>query len=414
MLLALLAAAPASTKIAGAAWLFIVLTGLWAALRIPAECSWSQPLVQSSRYWLLVCSVAMALQGVATIYWGESLGERHAEIRLLLAAGASLVLARKLRLLAQQKIWLTHSLALACCVALAVTFLNGRMTPSNAIPWAAGVSLLVCVLIPLVTQPSVAHWQRAVWGLAVLAGMGGVLLSLSRGSYGLAIWVVGVVVVAAAKSILQYRNDRKSGRSKSHVTTRWLAGMAALFSLAVTLLISFPQNYQVAAGRVQLAWSEAEMASKSNMSKQEAFNTSVGVRFYMWHMGLKEIVSAPLLGHGSKERKAWLERLGETGDLEAIKGLTHLHSDPLTTWFDHGLLGLSSYLVLGFGLAWLALRRKCCNPSQRLALLGILWMHISSGLTNMNFGHNFYGVMLSLSLSLTWILSSGEPKQKIK
>lgn len=412
MLLALLAAAPASTKIAGAAWLYIVLTGLWAALFIPAESSWSQPLVQSSRFWLLVCSVAMALQAVATLYWGESWGERHVEIRLLLAAGASLILARKLRLLAQQKIWLTHSLALACCVALAVTFLNSRMTPSNAIPWAAGVSLLVCVLIPLVTQPSVAHWQRAVWGLAVLAGTGGVLLSLSRGSYGLVLWVLSAAVVAAAKSILRYRNDRKNGRLTSQVTARWLAGMTVLFGLAVTLLISFPQNYQVAADRVQMAWSEAEIANKSNISKQEAFNTSVGVRIYMWRMSLKEIASAPLLGHGSKERIAWLERLGTTSDLNAIKGLSHLHSDSLTTWFDHGLLGLSSYLMLGFGLAWLVLRRKCSSPSLRLTLLGILWMHISSGLTNMNFGHNFYGVMLALSLSLTWILASGEPSKK--
>jgi hypothetical protein len=38
-------------------------------------------------------------------------------------------------------------------------------------------------------------------------------------------------------------------------------------------------------------------------------------------------------------------------------------------------------------------------------------MHLSSGLTNTNFGHNYYGVMLALSLALAWMLSTDETKE---
>jgi O-antigen ligase len=128
-------------------------------------------------------------------------------------------------------------------------------------------------------------------------------------------------------------------------------------------------------------------------------------------MALKEIGEAPLLGHGSKARIAWIHRLGEFSGSDGIKSLDHLHSDLLTTVFDHGLLGLLSYLSLGVALAWIALRRKLYNTGLRWSVAGVLWMHLSSGLTNTNFGHNYYGVMLALSLALAWILATDETKE---
>ena len=409
LLLALLVAAPASTKVAGAAWLLVVLTGLWACLRLPVARSLTHPLVQSSRLWFFACLVAMALQAAATLYWADPWGDRHVEIRLLLAAGATLALMRRLRLLPHQKRWLIHCLALACCVALGVTVIHGRMTPTNAIPWAAGVSFLVCVLMPYVLlQPQTARWQRTAWACGVLAGMAAVLLSLSRGSYGLVLWVLCVAGVAIVQHLLRQRHAQRSGYSIKKNSAFWLAGTAALLALATVLLLGFPHDDQAPAGRVQDAWSEMEESSRAELPQAQVINTSVGARLHMWRMALKEVAKAPWLGHGRKARIAWIRQLGETDGSDTIKTLTHLHSDPLTSLFDHGFLGLSSYLVLGAGLAWLATRRQCCNAGLRWSLGGILWMHLTSGLTNMNLGHNYYGVMLALSLSVAWLLSSDD------
>lgn len=401
-LLALLVAAPASTKVAGAAWLLVVLAGLWAALCAPVVRPPGHPLVRSSRLWLLACLAALALQVIATWYWADPWGDRHVEIRLLLGACATVSLMRRLRLLPQQKIWLTHALALACWVALGITYWNGRMTPSNPISWAAGVSFFVCLLLPLAVQPRITRWHRAVWGLAVLAGVTAVLLSLSRGSYGLVFWVMGVAGAAAFQQLRQGHTQGVGARS----AMAWLGSIAGALALLAVLLLGVPRNYEATAGRVQEAWSDIKGINTPGLPQAQVINTSVGARLHMWRMAVKEIAENPLLGHGRKQRIAWIHQLGEAEGSDMIKALNHLHSDPLTTLFDHGLFGLTSYLSLAFGLAWLAFRRAYCSTMLRWALAGVLWMHLTSGLTNMNFGHNYYGVMLALSLLLAWMLAA--------
>jgi O-antigen ligase len=409
-MLALVVAAPASTKVAGAAWLLVVLAGLWATLRIPVAHPPGHPLVQSSRLWLIACLVAILLQAFATWYWVDPWGDLHVEIRLLLGAGATFSLVRRLRFLTHQKIWLIYALSVACWIALGVTYLNGRATPSNPIPWAAGVSFLVCLLLPWVLQPQVLRWQRIAWGVSVMAGMSAVLLSLSRGSYGLMLWILGVAGVAAVQKLRKCSCDKDGDGLRSAVP--WLVGVAVAFTLLAVLLVSFPHSYEASAGRVQEAWHEIEGMNKPELPQVQAINTSVGARLHMWRMAVDEIGEAPFLGHGRKARIEWIHQLGQTDGSAVIKTLEHLHSDPLTILFDHGLLGFTSYLILGIGLAWIGLGRHQNNKSLRLTLAGILWMHLTSGLTNTNFGHNYYGVMLALSLSLAWLLSASETTER--
>ena len=204
-LMAMLIAAPASTKVAGAAWLLVVLVGLWAALCLPVVLPLRHPLVQPSLLWLAACCLALSLQAVATYYWTDPWGDRHVEIRVLLGAAATFALVRRLRMSPQQKTWLTHSLALACWVALSVSYVHGRATPSNPIPWAAGVSFLVCLLLPLSVKSRGTRWQRLAWSFSVLAGLVAVLLSQSRGSYGLVLWVVLFAGISVVQQVLQCR-----------------------------------------------------------------------------------------------------------------------------------------------------------------------------------------------------------------
>lgn len=407
-LLVMLVAAPASTKVAGAAWLLIVLAGLWVALRLPVARPLSHAVVQASRLWLNACLLVLVLQGIATVYWADPWGDRHVEIRLLLGAAASYALVRRLCLLPQQKIWLTYALALACWVILGLSYRYGRGTPANAIPWAAGVSLLVCVLLPQLFRSEITPWQRVFWGGSVLAGVAGVLLSQSRGSYGLVPWVIGLGGIIGLQHFLN--RAKKNSRSAARTVGKGLLGVGVAGVLLALLILSFPRIYVEPVARVQDGWSQIKRLNQASQPHEQvlAINTSVGARLYMWRMAVKEVGQAPLFGHGRKARIAWIHQLGETAGSDTIKSLAHLHSDPLTTLFEHGLFGLVSYLTLGVGLAWLALRCKKRDTALRWSLAGVLWMHLSSGLTNMNFGHNYYGAMLALSVALVWILSTDE------
>lgn len=405
----LLIAAPASTKIAGAAWLLVVLTGLWAALRLPIALPLRGNLVQSSLFWLAACLVALVLQAAATYYWNDPWGDRHVEIRLFLGAAATLALVRRLRLSSRQKAWLTRSLAFACWVALSVSYQFGRGTPSNAIPWAAGISFFICILLPLAVQSSATRWERGAWCASILAGVAAVLLSQSRGSYGLVIWVIAFAGIGAVQYFLQRRKAFCQWGGKGAALR--LGGTAAALTLLALVLISVPRIHEEPLARVTEAWRDIQAMSAPTLTPAQAINTSVGVRLYMWRMALEKISDAPLLGHGSGARIAWIHQQGEIVGSDTLKSLDHLHSDSLTTLFDHGLLGLVSYLSLGGALAWVALRREPSGTVLQGGVAGVLWMHLSSGLTNTNFGHNYYGVMLALSLALAWILSSGESRE---
>ncbi|MBG6076225.1 O-antigen ligase [Polaromonas sp. CG_9.11] len=398
----LLIAAPASTKVAGAAWFLIVLFGLWAALRIPISLPINHPLVHLSLLWFATCLFALILKAIATYYWADPWGDRHVEVRLLLCAAATFALLRRLCLYSQQKIWLTHSLALACWVALGVSCIYGRETPSNAIPWAAGVSFFVCILLPLSMLSNIKRWQRTGWFFSSLAGVVAILLSQSRGSYGIVLWVIlfsSVVVIK--KFIKQRKNSDVVWLNFGY----YLSGAAATIVFAILILVSFPRIYEVPLLRVQDAILEVRGLSTQPSFSSKEINTSVGARIHMWRAALKEIANAPLLGHGSKARIAWIHQLGITDGSDTIKSVHHLHSDILTTLFDHGMLGLFSYLSFGISLAWIALKGMRTHAILSWSLIGMLLMHLTSGLTNVNFGHNYYGVMFALSLFIAWIQS---------
>ena len=404
-LLILLIGSPASTKVAGAAWFLIVFLGLWAALRRPVLSPLNHPVVHSSLLWFATCLFALVLQCIATYYWADPWGDRHVEVRLLLGATATFALLRHLCLTSRQKNWLTHSLALACWVALGVSYIYGRETPSNAIPWAAGISFFVCVLMPLSVQSKITSWQSVGWFVSALAGVVAILLSQSRGSYGIVLWVILFSGIFISTNFL--KQCKKPNNLQLNPIFNLLRIVAVVGFLSMVLL-SFPRIYQEPLTRVQAALHELKMLSAPSVPFSDGINTSVGARIHMWRAAVTEIAAAPLLGHGSNARIAWIHQLGAVDGSDTIKNVDHLHSDFLTTLFDHGFLGLFSYMSFGISLAWIALRLRSINKTLSWSLLGLLWMHLTAGLTNMNFGHNYYGVMLALSLLIAWIQSMDE------
>jgi O-antigen ligase len=403
--LLMLAAAPVFTKVAGSAWLLLLLIGLWVSFRPSHDRSVIAPLQRSARVWVSVCLFALSLQAVATLYWSDPWGDLHVLVRLLLLGAASYSVLRKLRLTSEQTVWLIHALALACWMSLGVTYIYGRLTPSNAIAWAAGVSIFVCVLLPQSLRPGVWIWQRIFWISSVLAGTVGVLLSQSRGSYGLVLWVIAVASIAGFQQLLPSPN--RTNNLLTRVDKKGLFAGALLMGLLSVALYSFPRIYTEPMARIHGAWSEVEGLNEARQPLEQtlAINTSVGTRLYMWQEAVKMIANAPVLGYGRLARVQWIQDLGDSVNSDFLRGLNHLHSDPLNILFDHGSFGLVSYLSLGCGLAWLAVRAEAGNQIMRWSFGGVVWMFFTSGLTNMNFAHNYFGVMLSLGIFLAFVLS---------
>ena len=138
--------------------------GLWAFLRSEriqrSEGSllvqnWAHtgpsPVEEAARIWLFACLAATAIRIIPHAFWQDNWDRRHAEVRLVLGAMATVALVKWppfYRLMGLQRIFLSYAIAVACAIGLGVTALYGRETPLHAIAWAVSLSFLVCLLAP--------------------------------------------------------------------------------------------------------------------------------------------------------------------------------------------------------------------------------------------------------------------------
>ena len=159
-----IALSPTHTKIAGAAWMLICIAGAVAFFRRPPPVLPATPdaVGAASRAWVVACLVSAVLATGVWLYWPDPPDTLHAEFRLLLAAAATHQLI--LRASDPEK-WRAVTLpatALACAAAfLMIAVLQDRMAmPSNPIPWAGAMALLVCVSLPPVFAGDVPKVHR--------------------------------------------------------------------------------------------------------------------------------------------------------------------------------------------------------------------------------------------------------------
>jgi hypothetical protein len=360
------------------------------------------PVEEAARIWLFACLAATVIRIIPHAFWHDGWDRRHAEFRLVLGAMATVALVKWppfYRLMGSQKSHLIDALALSCAIGMGVTALFGRETPLHAIAWAVSLSFLVCLLAPMVLDPVFSPVRRKFWALAVLMGCMGVVLSQSRGVYGLLIWMALASYVAASnRTLLQMSTFRPR---------TWLA-LGLVFGSFIWMLYVQPAWLSAIFHRLAEVWVEAAM-SQSNPS--EAANTSVGSRLFLWSKALDAIEVQPWFGYGKENSIAMIKQWGLEINSVQVQKLGHLHHEFLDAWVSHGLMGIISLLVLATGMALVA--RKLWQPHPRAAqgILGILFMHLTAGLSNTNMVHNYYGAMLSLSISLALVMAASEETQ---
>ncbi|MDO9278656.1 MAG: O-antigen ligase family protein [Polaromonas sp.] len=385
--LLLLVLAPLNSKLAGACWLALFLIGVWSFKRGSAQESTAE--FSAAKGWVFACLAALALRTVTQFYWGDSWGERHAEFRLLFGALGLLGLVHYARFTSVQLTRLGYALVLALWAGFGWMLVFGAaLAPTNQIPWGASMSLLVCVVLALTFSTSSQRLPvRLFYASGVVVGVCAVLLSQARGSYGIVLWVAGVVLWHYARSGI-----------------RWpaLASRVMVAVIAITLLVQiFPQLISIPAQRVQLAMKEF---SAMDSSKEVSIDTSVGIRLYLWKRAIEKVPDHLVLGVGREERMASIQRWGVEVNSTAVQRLGHVHNNYIEELFDQGLFGLASFLSYLVGLGCMVMRLRKEQKMAALGIAGVFFMHATSSLTNVNFAHNYYPTMLSVAVSLSFII----------
>lgn len=378
LLFIVLALASVSTKSAGAAWLLLVVWGLavdWRSARAltPTE------IQLAASAWLLICALALLVRAVPVVFWNDPWNERHAELRLLLGALGIWGLTRCKGINTALAL---HGLAIAGGLGLGLTLWGGRDgLPTNAIPWAGGLAMMCLLLLHGAVLAAKLPLQRWAWGLGAGAALAGVLVSETRGAYGVAIWAVAWLLW----------HWRKKLTLKS-LALAVLIAIALLVGLCNTTLVQTPLN------RVLTAVSEMQ----GSQTQQEGVqNSSVGARVELWKLAAQAVPEKPWLGHGHDERLDLIKKWGRDHDSETVASLGHMHNQYLHDLMDHGILGLISGLVYILGLTGLAmwlLKQKQAFAGWTLG--GVAFMHATASLTNVNFAHNYYPTIMSIVVGL--------------
>lgn len=388
---------PLHSWIAALGWLALGLLALALALTDGAGQRGAPGLMSAAMAWLTGCLIAASLWATQSILWHEPCcqvsGDLDAILRLMLAAASVYVIvrARSPESTGQTDARLLHAIALAGVVAFALAAARGRNLPSHPISWAVATSFLVCLLLPRVFDAHESKGHRWFWGAGAACGLGGVVLSQSRGAFGVFLWALFL-------AIWTHRRHRAATHRRRHR----LAAMVLLSSLLVVGALNLPGDPL----RLDTAVREVKTALQV-----KNYNSSLGARVALFRLGWEGFVESPWRGLGATERKRRIRHAGDElpADQRAafahVRELGHVHNQYLNNAVDGGLLGLAGLFALLAGLWVAAARLGRFNRTAGLQLWGVGWMHALAGLSNVNLAHNYYVLMLALSVGLVFVMA---------
>jgi O-antigen ligase len=392
VLLSLLVLSPLNTKVAGVLWFFTLLIALGLALSHRSGPVSTSPVVRAARIWLLYMLGATLLWWTSAWIWNDpwarGSADLHSAARLLSAALAGWAIVR----LAPGRVALPSSgslivaISLACLSAYVLSLLITREHyPSNAVPWAAAIACLVCVLFPVGISKEICPRVR---GLALLGSALGILAlfeNQTRGAYGVVIWLLALWILSN-----KYRGSR-------------LRGCIATAALALTVVgsIVLPSNDPL---RLREAWHDVRA-----VISDYRFDTSVGARLYLYKLAAESIAASPMIGIGSTDRLALIKgtlnsRNGNNNaNMHNITELGHVHNAYLHHLLDGGLIALLGFFLTIGGIVHAGGVLKSTFPVASRQLWSIAFVHASTNLSNVNLAHNYYALMLSISLLLVFL-----------
>ena len=396
-----LAVSSLNSKAMGLAWLSLVVAGGWVAMTRRHRLAPSDALPWAN-LWLMVATLSLGLKAVGVFYWSDPWDERHGELRLFIGALAVYALLRFKALDRSTLMLLAHSLTFSTAAGLVWVLVYGRWdVATHPIPWAGAMAMVSALLLALWLKSDFSLSQRRIWLAGGLLALMAVLASQSRGAFGIVLWWVAVGLHHAWR----HWTDKPSAPKQTRAKPRHLAWIAAvligLVALSQTPVLERPaQSLHDAANEIRV----------SSQSTTEGTNSSVGARLYMWQNSLTAIEASPWVGHGREGRIALLREWADAAQSDVVKQLGHVHNEYLNQMVDHGLWGLSSQLVVLVGLlfiSWQLLRHRCTVAAFSLA--GMVLVHMTASMSNVNFAHNYYTAAFSMLVGLSlWLTHLGK------
>ncbi len=389
-----LALSPTNSKIAGLSWLVLILLAICSVLcfaRTPANDAQT-----SARLWLFACMASITAWTLLSWIWQDpccdSSGDLRNGIRLLLAAAATYVLACHAPRMARLKVWPLTAMGFACFLAVGVVYRYSENVPSHGIPWATSISFFVCLVLPLALSANEPLKYRLWLFGACFAGLVAVALSQKRGTYLIFAWVALLLA-------LRWRQRFNVNLPLA------LGGSALALMILLGAAVSVPSDPL----RLRQAWSETQAALTNS-----DYNTSLGARVYLFELAAKGFMESPLIGIGAHERLQRIQTAGlelppaVSDNMRHVRELGHAHNQYLHNAMDGGLLGLSGLLALIVGMGLAAWRLMRSDRVAGLQMQGLMWMHAAAGLSNVNLAHNYYALMLSLSIAVVLVPASAK------
>lgn len=410
LLAGLIALGPLNSKLLGLAWLCFWVFGMYVAFRARHTNAPANSIAAvTSSIWFKSCMLALILGLISNLIWHEGIDSLNPQLRLALAAAAALCLARHGAISADVRSKMLDAVALACAFAFALTiYLTAQGSnvdvraslATNAIPWAVVISFYTCLLLPAALSEAHSIIRRRLWLFCVGCGIAAILLSQSRGAFLIIPWCCLVY------AWFWYRSYGRDGGF--HRALLMLLG-------AVTVVLASSWFLPGDILRMHRAVQDIEEAQAS-----ENYNTSMGARLYLWGMAVDGIRESPWIGIGSVERMRRIKHAGdgETSEqvakLQEVRALGHVHNQYLHSALDGGLIGLAAFLasLTGMAIAIFYLRRAA--PIAAWQMGGVLFMHATSNLSNVNFAHNYYATGLALAVVLPLLSSAHEATETRK
>jgi O-antigen ligase len=390
ILLGLLVFTPLHSKVAGGLWFVLLLAGVGAALyRRPRQHS-DDSLQRATRLWFhyMVC-VTLIWWACALIWndpWSKGSADLHSALRLAFGSWALMVLTRFNRssLVWPQPPALLGAIVLACFVALILAVDTPRNAyPGNAIAWAGAVGFLVCILTSAGLDSARTPRLRALYYLGAFFGVAAILINQSRGAYGVLLWLLALAVLQA--------------KNKAGAAVR--STFAALVVLGIITATAAIERDPL---RIRQAWTDL----KETVSA-ENFSTPVGARIYLFGLASETISQSPLIGIGPTERLRLIKSSGSKAtspqSVAEVVAIGHVHNAYLHHLLDGGVLSLLGFLLSVAGLVHAGITVRKQYPVTALQLWGIAFVHATTNLSNVNLAHNYYALMLSISLFLVFL-----------
>lgn len=231
------------------------------------------------------------------------------------------------------------------------------------------------------------YFWVAVSVLAVLAGIGGSVLSASRGGW-VALPLIGLFILWQGSDLL--------GRKLA-------LGVATAGVLLVSVAVAVPQTG--IQERIGQAVDEVIRYQHGDVTE-----SSVGMRFDMWKAAVYMFQTAPVLGVGESQTKVVKQELVDQGLISPdVVNFGHSHNEFLDALAEKGIVGflllLSLYLI-PMRLFIRKLREHHHNwDVKAYAMAGALvpMCYIDFGLSQVMFSHNIGVMMYVFPMIFFWV-----------